>query len=109
MQHRLRHLVDHAAASGWIHQARNADTLAAGNQQFSERKGHDQPALQLAVARSFGGKSHRWGAVGPEPDRMRRLPFALAHIEMIVARRSSPIDILRGLAGIETAVLPKAL
>ena len=51
VQHRLRHLVDHAAARGRVHQAGNADAFAARDQQFGEREGHDQPALQLAVAR----------------------------------------------------------
>jgi len=54
VQHRLRHLVDHAAACGRGHQAGNADPFAARDQQFGQREGHDQPALQLAVARLFG-------------------------------------------------------
>ena len=39
VQHRLRHLVDHAAARGRVHQAGNADAFAAGDQQFGEREG----------------------------------------------------------------------
>ena len=40
---------------------------------------------------------------------MRGLPFLLADIEMIVARRAAPVDILRRLAGDEAPILPKAL
>ncbi len=39
---------------------------------------------------------------------MRGLPFLLADIEMIVARRAPPVDVLRRLAGDEAAVLPEA-
>src|SRR5690349_19078175 len=38
---------------------------------------------------------------------MGGLPFLLADIQMIVARRSPPIDALRRLTGTETAVLPQ--
>jgi len=107
MQHRLRHLVDHAAARGRIHQARHANAFAARDQEFREREGHDQRAFQLAVARLFGGKRHRRRTVRPQPHRVRGLPFLLADIEMIVARRAPPVDVLRGLAGHEAAVLPE--
>ena len=40
---------------------------------------------------------------------MGGLPFLLADIKMIVARRAPPIDILRRLSGDEAAILPKAL
>src|ERR1700710_1760385 len=39
---------------------------------------------------------------------MGRFPFLFTDIEMIVARRTAPVDILRRLAGIEAAVLPEA-
>ena len=38
MQHRLRHLVDDAAARGRVHQAGNADAFAARDQEFGERE-----------------------------------------------------------------------
>ena len=53
--------------------------------------------------------AHRGGAVDPEPDGVRRLPFALAHIEPVVAGGAAPVDALRGLAGDEGAELPEAL
>ena len=58
MQHRLRDAVDDAAAPGRIEQAGNADAFTAGDQQFGQRKCHDQRTLQLAVARAFGGEGH---------------------------------------------------
>src|SRR5947209_8731573 len=39
---------------------------------------------------------------------MGRFPFLLSDIEMVVARRTAPVDVLRGLAGNEAAILPKA-
>ena len=105
---RLRHLLDDVAACGRPHQAGNADPLAALHQHFGQRKGHDQRALELAVGQR-GGKSHRRRTVGPDPDRVRGFPFALAHIEMIVARRAPPIDVVGRLARHEAAVLPEIL
>src|SRR5258706_12092613 len=46
-------------------------------------------------------------AVWDKPPRVLGLPFLHADIEMIVARRAPPVDILRRLAGNEAAVLPK--
>ena len=69
----------------------------------------DQRALELAVARLFRRERHRGRAVRPQPYRVRGLPFLLADIEMIVARRAPPVDVLRGLAGNEAAVLPETL
>ena len=40
---------------------------------------------------------------------MRGLPFLLAHIEVVVARRAPPVDARCGLAGDEAAVLPEIL
>src|SRR4029077_2779460 len=45
--------------------------------------------------------------VGPQPDGVRSLPFLLADIEMVVARRAAPVDILRRLTRDEAAVLPE--
>ncbi len=42
-------------------------------------------------------------------NRVRRLPFALAHIDAIVARGAAPINALHGLAEGERAELPKRL
>ena len=47
--------------------------------------------------------------VGPQPHGVGGLPFLLADIEMIVARRAAPVDVLRRLAGDEAAILPEAL
>src|SRR5436190_21065662 len=52
---------------------------------------------------------HRRRAVGPQPHRMRGLPFLLAHIEMLVARGAAPVDAARGLAREKAPVLPEIL
>src|SRR5262249_18516265 len=46
-------------------------------------------------------------AIGPEPDRVRGLPFLLAHIEVLVARGAAPVDAARRLPRQEAAVLPE--
>src|SRR5439155_19214485 len=50
---------------------------------------------------------HRGRAVGPDPHRMRGLPFQLTHVEMLVASGAAPIDAARRLTGEETPVLPE--
>ena len=77
-------------------------TSASANDTTSARS-------SLLHSVSAGGELHRGRTVGPDPDRVRGFPFALAHIEMIVARRAPPVDVLRRLAGHEVAVLPEIL
>src|SRR3954452_18077033 len=107
MQHRLRHFVDDGAARGRIHKAGNPDAFAAFHEELGEREGYDQSAFEFAVARLPGGKRHRRRAIRPKPDGMGGFPFLLADIQMIVARRSSPVDALRWFTGNETAILPE--
>src|SRR3954453_13768673 len=40
---------------------------------------------------------------------MRGLPFLLPHVEMLVARRPTPVDTARGFSRQEAAVLPEVL
>ena len=69
----------------------------------------DQRAVELALAREPRRERHRRRTVGPDPDGVRGLPFPLAHIEMVVARRAPPVDAARLLAGDEAAELPEVL
>src|SRR6185312_11707785 len=109
VQDRLRHAVDHGAVRSRTHDAGNADAFAAAHEQFTEREGEHERAIELPFQSVLGRKIHRWRAIRPDPDRVRRFPFALAHIEMVVARRTAPVDTLRGLAGMKAAVLPEIL
>jgi hypothetical protein len=109
MQDRFRHLLDHVAAGGRPHQPGQADALAALHQHFGECEGDHQRALDLALGRQRRNEGHRRRTVGPEPDGVRGLPFALAHIKMVVARGAPPVDVLGRLAGGETPVLPEVL
>src|SRR5215475_13906447 len=38
---------------------------------------------------------------------MRSFPFAFAHVQVVVTRGAPPVDVLRGLARHEAAILPK--
>ncbi len=52
---------------------------------------------------------HRGRTVEPDPDCMRRLPFALAHESALFTRRAAPVDSRRRLAGQERPKLPEGL
>ena len=69
------------------------------------------PARGRAWSRCASGDAerHRGRAVGPEPDRVRGLPFLLAHVEMVVAGGAAPVDAARRLARDEAAELPEVL
>src|SRR5206468_6388031 len=56
-----------------------------------------------------GGEGHRGRAVRPDPHGVGGFPFLLADMEMVVARRATPVDAGGGLAGHEAAVLPEIL
>ncbi len=109
MNDRLRHALDHGAVGGRPHHPGDADAFAAAHEQFAERESEHERAVALRFPHQGRSEFHRRRKVGPDPDRMRRLPFALAHIEMVVARRAPPVDAARGLARHEAAILPKIL
>ena len=90
-----------------MHQAGYADTLAAFDQNFGERQRDNKCAVKFGVAHQRRSKHHRRRTIGPDPHRVRRFPFLFAHIQMIVARRATPIDAGSGFAGYEAAVLPE--
>src|SRR5215472_8797386 len=109
MQDRLCHFFNDIAARGRAHEARNADAFAALHQHLGQREGDHKSALEFAVIRQSGRKRHRRRTVRPNPHSVRSFPFALAHVEMVVARGTAPINILSGFAGHEAAVLPEVL
>ncbi len=49
------------------------------------------------------------GTVDPDVNRMRRLPFPLAHIEALVLGGTAPIDAARRFARDKRAKLPEGL
>src|SRR6185295_6927808 len=89
--------------------ARNADALAPFHQHMGERKADHKGAVELGLPHLRRGEGHGGRAVDPDPDRVRGLPFALAHIEMVVTRRAAPIDPAGRLARHEAAILPEIL
>ena len=72
--------------------AEQPDALAAGQRQLADGEGQDQRAVALGLGRQMRAERHRGRQVRPEPDGMRRFPFALADIEMIGTCRAPPID-----------------
>ena len=84
-------------ASGWV-RPDMADPLAAAHQDVGQREAQHQRALDLGRLGERRGIAHGGGAVDPEPDGVGRLPFALAHIMAVVARRAAPVDAVGGLA-----------
>ena len=64
---------------------------------------------RLAMGARWLRNSHGGRDVGPQPEGMRRLPFALAHIEMVGAGRAAPVDDGGRVARLELAELPEGL
>jgi hypothetical protein len=106
---RLPDLLNHVTAGARPHDTGNADALAALNQHLGERERDNERAVELGLPYKRRGEHHGRGAVGPDPHRVRRLPFLLAHVKMIVAGRASPVDPGRRFARYEAAVLPEIL
>src|SRR5262249_6055682 len=77
------------------------------HQYFGEGEGDDQASMELGFLGELGAKHHGRRAVGPQPHRVRGLPFLLAHVEMLVAGGAPPVDAARRLARQEAAVLPE--
>ena len=67
----------------------------------------DGGAIDLGAGREARSEGHRRRAIEPDPDRVRGLPFALAHEGAVLARRAAPVDARRRLAGDEGAKLPE--
>src|SRR5690348_5592742 len=109
VEDRLSHFFNDVSARGRPRKAGNADPFATLHKDFGQCEGHHERALKLIVLRERGIESHRGRTVRPDPYRVRCLPFPLAHIQMIVTRRSPPVDILSRLARHEAAVLPEVL
>ncbi len=106
--HGFRHTLDDAPVGGGAHEVGHAHPLAALHQQFGQSEGdHQRPvALGRQLVRGVG---HGSGQVGPDPHRVGSLPFALAHIKMIVAGGTAPVHAGGGLAIHEAAILPEIL
>ena len=65
--------------------------------------------VDLRHRRQTRSEAHRGRAVEPNPDRVRRLPFALAHESALFARGAAPVDPRRRLAREERPKLPEGL
>ena len=90
-------------------QADEAGAFAGGGQQVGQRQRQHDGAAALGNRRQARAEVHRGRQVGPQPDGVGGLPFLLAHIEMVVAGRASPVDRGRRFAGNEGAELPEGL
>src|SRR5205807_10608244 len=90
-------------------QAKKACPLAAAHEKIGSGEAEHERAIYFRLQREIGCKPHGRGAIDPNENRMRRLPFALANIETFVLGGAAPIDPARGLARDERAKLPKSL
>ena len=64
---------------------------------------------RLEIARQVAAEDHGRRDVRPEPEGVRRLPFALAHVEVVGAGGAAPVDDGGGVARLELAELPEGL
>ena len=90
-------------------QARHAHALAAAHQKVRDGEAQHEGAVHLGLHGERRDIGHGGGAIHPDPDRMGRLPLALAHIDPVVSRRAAPIDPRGGFAPDEGAELPEGL
>ena len=90
-------------------EAEQADALAAAHEKIGGGEAEHERPIDFWLQRELGGKPHGGGAVDPNINRMRRLPFPLAHIEALVLGRAAPIDAARRFARDERAKLPEGL
>ncbi len=61
----------------------------------------------LVAALRIAGPVEAGLRINPEPRRLRRFAFTLAHIIAIAARRAAPIDQARAIFGAVIAILPE--
>ena len=106
-RHGFSEAFDDVASGERRRQADQPGALAAAHRQISQRERQHRGAVDLGAGRKRRGVGHRRRAIEPDPDRMRGLPFALAHERAVLARRAAPVDPRRRLAGDEGAKLPE--
>ena len=96
-------------ASGGVTPIRAMRSPAA-HQQLGEGQRQHHGAVALGGLRQMTAEQHRRRYVRPEPEGVRRLPFALAHVEMVGTRRAPPVDDGGRVARlVELAELPEGL
>ena len=97
------------AAGGRLRQAEHGDALAAAHQQLGGGQHQQHRAVALGRRGEMTAEVHRLREIGPQPHGMRRFPLALAHVEMVGARRAAPVDLAQRVARLELAELPERL
>ncbi len=97
------------AAGGRLRKPEKGDALSSAHQQLGRGQHEHDGALALRRVGEMAFEIHGGGQVRPQPDRVRRLPLALAHVEMVGARRAPPVDLPVGVARPELAKLPEGL
>jgi hypothetical protein len=105
----LREPLDDAARRQRPRQARHAHALAAAHQKVRDGEAQHEGAVHLGLHGQRRDIGHGGGAIHPDPDRMGRLPLALAHIDPVIPCRATPIDPRGGFAPDEGAELPEGL
>ncbi len=89
--------------------AHHADALAALDQEFGHGEHQNERAILLRRAGEIAFEHHRRRLIRPQPSRVRRLPFALAHEQAVGGGRAAPVDQLPRVALLELAELPEGL
>ena len=98
-----------SVAAGVRPVAKNADTLAGAGEKLGERKPEHDGAAFLRRPRQARAELHGGRKIDPQPNGVRRLPFPLAHEEMVGASRAPPIDAGAGIVVVEMTELPEGL
>ena len=97
------------APGGWRpFTSEQRNPLAAAHQQRAKRERQHGSAIASSLIRELRFEPHRGRTVAPEPHRLRRFPFALAHKQVLRLRRLPPIDGGGGIFRRIAAELPEA-
>src|SRR5262249_32639194 len=88
-------------------EAEQSRALAPTDAEIGESQRQQGGTVNLRHLRQTRTELHGSRTVEPNPDRMRRLPFPLAHESALFTRRAAPVHSRRRLAGKERPELPK--
>ena len=105
----LGHARSRPAARHRRGEAEQGNALAGPHQHLGDGKRQHQRTVALGDGGEVAAEGHGGRNVGPEPEGVRGLPFALADVERVGAGRTPPVDDGGRIAALELAELPERL
>ncbi len=88
---RLGEALDDALRRQWPGESEQSCALAAAHAKVGERQGQQSRPVDFRHRGETRCELHRGRTAEPDPDGMRRLPFAFAHKGAFLPRRAAPV------------------